>query len=110
VYFPQDAALVVEREKLLGVLLKSLNEDPGAYDDNLADAKALAAKLGIALSPGDIPERITAAEARQSWGPAPGPDGAVSQWIINGDLAGLRHIADAARLVDAVLTPLALVS
>ena len=103
-YFPDDPSLEVDRGRLLGELLSSLNDDPEAYDDNLRDASALAEKLGIALAASQIPEKKSFTRTR-TWGPTRNPDGTFAQWTINGDLAGLQHIADAARLVDAVLTP-----
>jgi glycosyltransferase involved in cell wall biosynthesis len=103
-YFPEDPVLDISRERLLAQLLATLNNEPEAYDDNLRDATALAAKLGVTLQASEIPERKLFTRTRV-WGPTPNPDGTFSEWTINGDLAGLRHIGDAARLVEAFLTP-----
>ncbi len=104
-YFPHDAELTVD---LLGVLydmVGRLNAEPEAYDENLSDVEAFAAKLGVKLDPSLVPPKVPI-ERKPSWGPESHTDNRVSL-AVNGDLAGLRNIEDAGRLVEALQYPVA---
>lgn len=103
-YFPGDAALTLDPRTVVRDLLDSLNHDPDAYDDNLDDAKRLAAKLGMALEARDIPARERRERTARS-GPITNPQGVIDCLGVNGDLAGLANIADAARLAESLLPP-----
>ena len=85
-------------------MLAGLNFEPEAYEENLADARALARKLGVTLDPAAIPEK-QAMERRLYWGPSVNEDGSVPFLTVNCDLAGIRDVAAAARMVDALLPP-----
>jgi glycosyltransferase involved in cell wall biosynthesis len=101
-YFPQDDALQVDLRKLLHDMLAGLNREPEAYDDNLRDAQALAAKLGVRLAPADIPAKQPIARKRE-WGPAVNDNKVIGQLGVNCDLAKAFNIAEAAQLVEAIL-------
>jgi len=103
-YFPEDDALSVDLVEVLKTMIANLNFDPEAYEDNLRDVEALADKLRIELAPADIPPR-EAIERRRGWGPALNQDSSLAKLCVNCDLAGVHHVADAARLVDALLPP-----
>ena len=75
------------------------------YDENLSDVKALAAKLGVSLDASLPPPTVPKAH-KLFWGPERGPDNNLKLWV-NGDIAGLRNIEDAARLVEALQPPIA---
>jgi glycosyltransferase involved in cell wall biosynthesis len=101
-YFPGDASLTVDLRGVVTTMLENLNHDPGAYDDNLRDAQALAAKIGMAIEPGAIPHRATG-EPPAFWGPT--QQGPVKGLSVNCELAGVSDVAAAARLVDALMPP-----
>lgn len=103
-YFPEDDALPVDLVEVLKAMIGSLNFEPEAYEDNLRDVEALADKLDIELDPADIPPR-EAIERRRGWGPSLNQDSSLAKLCVNCDLAGVHHIDDAARLVDALLPP-----
>lgn len=99
-YFPADQALSVDLEQVLREMIGMLNFEPEAYDDNLSDVRALAAKLGIPLP--ELPEKIERARVA-SWGPHRTPEGAVPRIVVNCNLAGATNIAEAARIAEAML-------
>jgi len=103
-YFPEDDALSVDLADVLRTMVANLNFEPEAYKDNLRDVEALADKLGVELDAMDIPPR-EAIERRRSWGPTVNQDNSLAKLRVNCDLAGVHHVADAARLVDALLPP-----
>jgi len=103
-YFPEDEALAADLADVLRTMVVNLNFEPEAYQDNLRDVEALADKLGIELDPADIPP-YEAIERRRSWGPVLNQDNSLATLRVNCDMAGVHHIADAARLVDAILPP-----
>lgn len=104
-YFPADAALSVDLPGLVRELVANLNRDPDAYEDNLRDARALAGKIGMPLDPAAIPAPV-ARVPLSSWGPIPNEDGEIDRICVNGDLAGIRDIAAAARLVESLMPPI----
>jgi glycosyltransferase involved in cell wall biosynthesis len=103
-YFPSDPALQIDLGRVLHEMIGMLNYEPEAYEDNLADIHALAAKLRIRLSPDDIPAKI---EKRRvpGWGPHRTPEGAVPRIVVNCDIAGAHNIAEASRIADAMMPP-----
>lgn len=103
-YFPQDDALAVDLVEVLRTMIANLNFEPEAYEDNLRDVEAFADKLGIELDPGEIPP-MEPVERRRGWGLELNQDSSLAKLRVNCDLAGVHHIADAARLVDALLAP-----
>ncbi len=102
-YFPDDSVLQVDLRQVLDEMVNSLNADPDAYEENLADVRALAARLEVQLSPGDIAEKQETQPAR-SWGPGREQDGTMLA-TVNCDLAGIRTIVEAAQLTEAMLPP-----
>lgn len=104
-YFPGDAALEVDLNGVLAEMINTLNDEPEAYADNLFDAKALATMLGVQLNPAAIPPMKPKNRMRY-WGPMVNEDKSVS-FTVNGELAQLRNIEDAARLADALTPPFA---
>lgn len=103
-YFPEDDALPVDLAEVLKAMIGSLNFEPEAYEVNLRDVEALADKLRIELDPADIPPRESI-ERRRGWGLELNQDSSLANLRVNCDLAGVHHVADAARLVDALLPP-----
>lgn len=104
-YFPADDALQVDLVQVLREVLAQLNFEPEAYEDNLADARALAGKLGVALRPEDVPPRLERSPVPPAWGPQRDAEGTLSKLVVNCDLAGAHDVAHAARIVEAVLKP-----
>ena len=104
-YFPSDAALSVNLQRVLDDMLADLNFEPEAYEENLADARALAAKLGVTLDPVAIPPKQPK-ERRPYWGPTViNKDKSVTSLTVNCDLAGVYNVAEAARLIESLLPP-----
>ena len=98
-YCPDDPELVVDPCQVLFEVVDTLNFEPEAYDDNLADALRLAEKLNI-----DISARIPAKQApnrRLSQGPYGGENG-IAGISVNCDQAGIFNVSDAARLAEAI--------
>lgn len=103
-YFPDDATLKVDLHELVRSMVASLNHDPAAYDDNLRDARDLAAKIGMAIEPGSIPPKAFG-EKPSGWGPMVNQHGQIDGLSVNCDLAGAYDVAAAARLVEALSPP-----
>ena len=103
-YFPADAALSVNLQHVLDTMLENLNFEPEAYEENLADARALAAKLGVILDPVAIPAKLPR-DRRAYWGPSVSEDKSVATLTVNCDLAGIYNVAEAARLIESLLPP-----
>jgi glycosyltransferase involved in cell wall biosynthesis len=102
VCFPHDDSLTVDLRKVLEQMIRDLNREPEAYEDNLRDVQAFAAKLGVKLGAADIPARTTA-ERKMAWGPSISAKKMISQLGVNCDLARAFNIADAARIIEAIL-------
>ncbi len=102
VYFPSTESLEVNLHGVLQEMIETLNFEPEAYEENLQDAQALAAKLGVKLKPSDIPPK-QAKDRRPHWGPVVNQDGTVSYLNVNCDIAGVNQIAAAAQLTEALL-------
>jgi glycosyltransferase involved in cell wall biosynthesis len=102
-YFPDDEALSVDLVGVLKDMVSSLNFEPEAYGENLADVRALADKLGVELTEEDLPPMEPVAR-RRGWGPSLGSS-ETATLIVNCDPLGIRDVNGAARLVDALLPP-----
>jgi len=84
--------------------LAKLNEEPEAYDDNLAEALRLAEKIGFKVDPRAIPAK-TAARRKPLQGPkVSGSDVTIG---INCDMANVFDVAGAARLAEAISSEVA---
>jgi hypothetical protein len=83
--------------------VQSLNEDPEAYDANLADALALAKKIDFPIDYKSIPPKIFPPTISTKWRSFQGPfsDGI----CVNCDQAQVFNVADAARLAEALGSP-----
>jgi glycosyltransferase involved in cell wall biosynthesis len=103
-YFPQRADLDMDLRRVVATMIQSLNGDPEAYDVNLADALALAKKIGFIVDPKNIPPRISPlnpSEQRPFHGPF--GDGQNTFGVsVDCDRAGIYNAADAARLAEAL--------
>jgi len=102
--FPGDTRLAVDLQKLLRSLIENVNYEPEAYEENVADIRMFAEMIGappdtLNIPPRQIPDR------REQWGPHLVPGDPVL--IVNCQIAGIADIAGAARLVEAILAPLA---
>jgi glycosyltransferase involved in cell wall biosynthesis len=103
--FPQDSELQIDRRTVVSSTLATLNDDPEAYNDNLADALQLAEKIGFAIDPKSIPARA-AASRRHLQGPA---GSGINLTIgINCNLANIFDVAGAARLAESMSPPVQL--
>jgi glycosyltransferase involved in cell wall biosynthesis len=103
-YFPGDQQLDVDLLGVLEDMIITLNDWPEAYEENLDDVKALAARLGATLDAEKIPEKALI-DRTPSWGPGLDKDNSIPYFIMNGALAGVRHIGDATMMVEALLPP-----
>jgi glycosyltransferase involved in cell wall biosynthesis len=104
-YFPFDEMLSVDLNSVLHDLLGDLGREADAYEENLHDAKALAAKIGVTIDPATIPPKEHR-EHPTGWGPLrKDGSGEIHQIVVNTEIAGIRHVADAARFIDAIMPP-----
>lgn len=105
-YFRDDEKLVVNLPAVVAEMIANLNSDVDAYDDNLADLRALAEKIGVTIDPAKIPPRAQARRRAGSSGPIVGQDGTVQGVAVDCNLAGVFTIDAAARLAEAMLPPI----
>jgi glycosyltransferase involved in cell wall biosynthesis len=103
--FPHDKDLQIDLPATIRHVILSLNSDPEAYDDNLREALELANKIGYAVDPKTIPPKATSAPGRK---PLQGLYGSGTNINIgiNCDLANVFDVAGAARLAEAVSSPM----
>ncbi len=99
--FPDDTELKVDIETVVAKIIAELNVEPEAYDDNLADAYAIANKHNITIDPNNIPSHQPA--QRRSSSGLMGNRGNITGIAVNGDLAGITDIFAATRLADALM-------
>jgi len=85
-------------------VLTTLNNDPDAYDDNLAEVMQMAKKIGLTIKPDDIPPKTTANKLRALQGPH--VSGSTVTVGINCDVANVFDVAGAARLAESLNSPL----
>jgi glycosyltransferase involved in cell wall biosynthesis len=104
--FPHDNELQIDCSSVIRTVLATLNDDPEAYDDNLAEAVQLADKIGFAIDPKTIPAKTTATPSRKH---LQGPAGSGTNLTIgiNCTLANVFDVAAAARLAEALSSPAA---
>lgn len=100
-FFPNDDSLNVNILGLIYAILHTLNNDPDAYDDNLAEAMALAAKYGIAVDPRLIPPKGPVVRHRVS-GPVRDGNGQTTSIVIDCDQIGVTNIHGASKLAEAL--------
>jgi hypothetical protein len=102
--FPHDDELRIDLGTVVMYTLAKLNEEPEAYDDNLAEALRLAEKIGFTVDPRAIPAK-TAARRKPLQGPkVSGSDVTIG---INCDMANVFDVAGAARLAEAISSEVA---
>lgn len=100
--FAGDKELAVDTSRLVDTIVSTLNFEPEAYDDNLADARALAAKQGRTIDSSKIPPRQPRARYRPR-GPITDNDGKLAIMAVDGDLARLQNVHDAAWLAESLM-------
>lgn len=104
-YFPFDDALTLDLNTVLQDMIGDLGREPEAYDDNLRDAEALAARIGARLDPASVPPKVFR-EKLTDWGPVRNPDSKeITHIVVNSEIAAIRNVADAARIVEAIMPP-----
>jgi glycosyltransferase involved in cell wall biosynthesis len=101
--FPHDNELQIDLRHVVQYTLATLNNDAGAYDDNLAEALQLAERIGYTVDPSTIPAK-THAVPRPLQGPV--VSGSNVTIGVNCDLANVFDIAGAARLAEAMSSEL----
>jgi hypothetical protein len=104
--FPDDPQIRMNIPAVLSNMIGTLNRDPDAYDDALADIRALAAKFSLDISRAKIPEKAAGFRPSPRQGPTIGPDGKFVMLAIHCAEAGVHDAHQAARLAAAVLPPL----
>jgi glycosyltransferase involved in cell wall biosynthesis len=97
--FPHDDELRIDLGTVVKHMLAGLNDDPEAYDDNLAEAFGLAEKIGFTVDPAAVPANTHTVRK-----PLQGPvvSGANVAVGVNCDIANVFDVAGAARLVEAM--------
>ena len=98
--FPYDDELQIDLTALIRHTLATLNHDPDAYEDNLADTLQLAQRIGFAVDPRAIPAK-TASNRQPIQGPFDHPKSATNI-AVNCDVANVFDVAGAARLAAAM--------
>jgi glycosyltransferase involved in cell wall biosynthesis len=98
--FPEREDFNVDLKKVVLAIIQSLNDDPDAYDANLADAVALAKKIDFSIDQISIPPKTFSPTNSTDWRSLQGPfsDGI----CVNCDQAQVYNVADAARLAEAL--------
>jgi glycosyltransferase involved in cell wall biosynthesis len=98
----------IDLRSVVDAIIAQLNNEPAAYYENLADAKALADKIGYKLDLSNLPE--VAIESRRKFSGAMSGQGlaakVTSSVVVDGDMAGVFDIYAAGRLIESMLPPL----
>ncbi|HEX5477832.1 MAG TPA: glycosyltransferase family 2 protein, partial [Burkholderiales bacterium] len=76
-YFPDGEDLGPDLSALPLAMARDLNSDPESYEDNLRDARALAARLGRNLDPKSIPSKKKLGPP--TWGPVSNEEGGLER-------------------------------
>lgn len=98
--FPHDKELQIDFRALVQHTIDTLNDQPDAYADNLADALELAKRIGFAIDPTTVPPKMTRQpKPGQGTFKIPGADMAIG---INCDMVNIFDVAGAARLAEAM--------
>lgn len=98
--FPHDNELQIDLSALVKYTISNLNFEPEAYEDNLADALHLADRIGLAIDPSTIPNKVTRAR-HPPHGLFIGP-GSTTTVAVNCELANVFDVAGAARLAASM--------
>jgi glycosyltransferase involved in cell wall biosynthesis len=88
--------------KLVAAMLRSINNTPGTYDETLSDVKKLIAKHKLDPDQFTVPAKQGITYVARS-GPVFDEKGVVESLCIDGDIAGLKNVADAVRLATAMV-------
>ena len=102
--FPHDDELRIDLSALIKHTIATLNDDPDAYDDNLADALKLADRIGFTVDPRTIPPRRRSTENTQVRGPFQNPKSDVNI-AVDCSLLNIFDVAGAAWIAEAMSTP-----
>ena len=102
--FPDDNELIVDIGQVVSAIITSLNAEPEAYNENLADALALAKKHNLVIDKSKIPKHQPI-KRRPFHGPVRNGDN-ITGVVVNGDLAGISDVFGASRLADALMPPM----
>ncbi|MFN7925450.1 MAG: glycosyltransferase family 2 protein [Bryobacteraceae bacterium] len=100
--FPGDDRFQVRIPVVLAAMAANMNRDPESYDVVAGEISELAAKYGIDPKSVALPQRAPVARATVQ-GPLHGPDQKLQTLAIHCPAAGVRDVAQAARLASAVL-------
>ena len=103
--FPRDPHLRVDIRQVVYGMLSSLNDDPAAYEENLAEAMELAEKHAFQISPAEIPDKALIMKRNVRPGVSFEENGN-HVITINGNLAGISDVNGACRLAESLLPPL----
>lgn len=98
-FFPDDKTLNVNLADVVDEMVANLNNEPEAYEDNLADALALAKKLSITVPRRKIPSKQMRPRTLGS-----GPNGP-GQMCIDCNRARVYTISAAAQLAESMMPP-----
>ena len=99
--FPEDNELTVDIATVVSKIISTLNSEPEAYNENLADALELAKKHNLVIDNSKIPQCQPIKRIPFSGPIKTGND--ITGVVINGDLAGISDIYAASRIADAML-------
>ena len=104
-FYKDKEPINIDLRPVVDAIISQLNQDPDAYHDNLADAKALAEKINYQFDPSKIPP-LTPVTRRKTSGPMQ-MQGFSQSWIIfDGDMAGIHDVYGAGRMIQSMLPPL----
>jgi hypothetical protein len=103
--FPHDNELQVDLSAVVKYAIATLNNDPEAYEDNLAETLELAEKIGFMVDPSTIPAKTPVIRK-----PLQGPhvSGSTVSIGVDCDMANVFDVAGAARLAEAMSSELTL--
>jgi hypothetical protein len=101
-FFPERDDLTVSIVDLVASMIFSLNADPASYDDNLREARQLAAKNNIDFGRFEIPPKAVAVRRKYS-GLVSEEKSNVRSIVVNCDLIGIHDVHAAGNLADALL-------
>jgi len=97
--FPNDNELHIDLSAAVKFALATLNNDPDAYDDNLAETLHLAERIGLTVDRSTIPAK-TATVRKALQGPF--ISGSKVNMAVDCEMANVFDVAGAARLAEAM--------
>lgn len=104
----KDSIKNIDLRSVVDAMISQLNNEPAAYHDNLADAKALAEKINYKLDLSNLPKM--APESRRKFSGPMSSLGlgakATSVVVVDGDMAGIFDICGAGRLIESMMPSL----